>query len=150
MISNESAACDRAAAPFEDAAELAKLRAEIIKLRKINSVLMDRVENDMSAQSPNGFTLFQAAITLDNRVAERTTELTRLTHQLFEQINERYTAEKALLIAKGDAEKANLSKTRFLAAASPDLHQPLNIARLFLGLVGQQHETGRTQEYLAD
>ncbi len=104
--------------PADAILESARLRAEIEKLRRINDVLMDRVENDLSAKGHNAFTLFQAAITLENRVAERTAELTHLTHQLFQQISERRAAEKALLLAKGEAEKANLSKTRFLAAAS--------------------------------
>ena len=37
--------------------------------------------------------------------------------------------------ARAEAEGANASKTRFLAAASHDLLQPLNAARLFLGAV---------------
>ena len=39
--------------------------------------------------------------------------------------------ETALQQAKREADSANLSKTRFLAAASHDLMQPLNAARLF-------------------
>jgi Na+/proline symporter/signal transduction histidine kinase len=55
--------------------------------------------------------------TLEQRVRERTEELVRLNAEL-----ER---------AKGEAEDANISKTRFLAAASHDLLQPLNAARLY-------------------
>src|SRR5208282_2603689 len=36
-----------------------------------------------------------------------------------------------LAIAKAKADEANLSKTRFLAAASHDVLQPLNAARLY-------------------
>jgi Na+/proline symporter/CheY-like chemotaxis protein/anti-sigma regulatory factor (Ser/Thr protein kinase) len=39
---------------------------------------------------------------------------------------------KALELAKADAEQANASKTRFLAAASHDLLQPLHASRLFI------------------
>lgn len=55
--------------------------------------------------------------TLEQRVTERTDELSRAL-----------TAEAS---AKQQAEAANQSKTRFLAAASHDLLQPLHAARLF-------------------
>ena len=55
---------------------------------------------------------------LERRVRERTEELTRLNTELGR--------------AKGEAEQANISKTRFLAAASHDILQPLNAARLYV------------------
>ena len=55
---------------------------------------------------------------LERRVSERTAELTALNAELSR--------------AKIAAEEANLGKTRFLAAASHDLLQPLNAARLYL------------------
>lgn len=54
---------------------------------------------------------------LEQRVAERTRELSALN--------------EALTAAKRNAELANQSKSRFLAAVSHDLMQPLNAARLF-------------------
>jgi Na+/proline symporter/signal transduction histidine kinase len=54
---------------------------------------------------------------LELRVAERTRELSQLNTALTE--------------AKAHAEAANQSKTRFLAAVSHDLMQPMNAARLF-------------------
>jgi len=54
---------------------------------------------------------------LEQRVAERTRELSQLNAALTE--------------AKAHAEAANQSKTRFLAAVSHDLMQPMNAARLF-------------------
>lgn len=63
--------------------------------------------------------------TLERRVVERTAELSR-------EVAERLAAETAMRAAKVAAEQANLSKTRFLAAASHDLLQPLNAARLFV------------------
>ncbi len=65
--------------------------------------------------------LREANLTLESRVSERTQELQQLT--------------EALERARQDAEAANASKTRFLAAASHDLLQPLNAARLFLGAI---------------
>lgn len=124
--------------PAPDAPEI-----ELRKLRKINKVLMDRVERDMDAHGGNAFSLFQTAITLEGRVSERTAELTRLTQRLMHEISEHRETERALLLAKAEAERANLGKTRFLAAASHDLHQPLNAARLFLGALADEVGEGR-------
>lgn len=62
--------------------------------------------------------LARANETLERRVQERTEELTRLNI--------------ALANAKGQADAANISKTKFLAAASHDILQPLNAARLYV------------------
>src|SRR5476649_459960 len=62
--------------------------------------------------------LERANATLERRVRERTRELTRLNTEL-EQ-------------AKAEADEANVSKTRFVAAASHDILQPLNAARLYV------------------
>jgi Na+/proline symporter/signal transduction histidine kinase len=63
---------------------------------------------------------------LEQRVTERTHELSQLNIALTE--------------AKGTAEAANQSKTRFLAAVSHDLMQPLNAARLFSAALSHQDE----------
>ncbi|MEG0861630.1 MAG: NahK/ErcS family hybrid sensor histidine kinase/response regulator [Pseudomonas sp.] len=61
---------------------------------------------------------------LEQRVSERTQELSQLNQALSE--------------AKSHAEYANQSKTRFLAAVSHDLMQPLNAARLFSAALSHQ------------
>lgn len=61
--------------------------------------------------------LAEANVTLERRVRTRTDELTQ--------------ANKELARAKQEADEANASKTRFLAAASHDIIQPLNAARLY-------------------
>ncbi|MNO57870.1 Non-motile and phage-resistance protein [compost metagenome] len=63
---------------------------------------------------------------LEQRVAERTHELSQLNQALSE--------------AKSQAEAVSKSKTRFLAAVSHDLMQPLNAARLFSAALSQQAE----------
>ena len=60
---------------------------------------------------------------LERRVDERTAQLQRLNAEL-----ER---------AKDEADAANLSKTRFLAAASHDILQPLNAARLYASALSE-------------
>ena len=129
-------------------ARLATLEAENRKLRKINKVLMDRVERALDTQTDNGFSLFQTAITLESKVSQRTAELSTLTQTLRREIFERREAEAALHIAKAEAEQANLSKTRFLLAASHDLHQPLNAARLFLGALADEVSGERPHELI--
>lgn len=96
--------------------------SEVERLRKINAVLISRVERSMDHQG-NAFSLFQTAINLENQVRSRTEEL-RSTLRRLEQSN------VDLGVAKETAELANLSKTRFLAAASHDVLQPLNAAHL--------------------
>ncbi|GJE17931.1 ATP-binding response regulator [Methylobacterium marchantiae] len=94
----------------------------IAKLERINAALMAHVERTMDQQG-GAYSLFQTAIMLEGRVRSRTEELTGLMHSL-EHSN------SALVAAKEEAETANRSKTRFLAAAGHDLLQPLNAARL--------------------
>lgn len=68
--------------------------------------------------------LTETAELLERRVEERTAELVEVNRQLVE--------------AKNEAETANRSKTSFLAAASHDLLQPLNAARLFVSAMDGQ------------
>ncbi|MGC2115659.1 MAG: PAS domain-containing hybrid sensor histidine kinase/response regulator [Pseudolabrys sp.] len=73
---------------------------------------------DITASVEAAEALERSNETLERRVRERTEELTRLN--------------AALAHAKGEAEAANISKTKFLAAASHDILQPLNAARLYV------------------
>ena len=110
--------------PSAEPQTLESLNLRVAKLERINAALMAHVERTMDQQG-GAYSLFQTAIMLDGRVRARTEELTALMHSL-ERSNE------ALQAAKEEAETANRSKTRFLAAASHDLLQPLNAARLSL------------------
>ncbi|MDL4861469.1 hybrid sensor histidine kinase/response regulator [Halomonas elongata] len=76
--------------------------------------------------------------TLEERVRERTQALSEANAALRQENRVRAEAEQALRQAKQVAEDANASKTRFLAAASHDLLQPLNAARLFTSALTQE------------
>jgi Na+/proline symporter/signal transduction histidine kinase len=78
--------------------------------------------------------LAESKESLERRVAERTRDLTLLNDQLRE----------ATLIA----EDANIDKTRFLAAASHDLLQPLNAARLFLSSLAERPQPSDNAELI--
>lgn len=79
---------------------------------------------DVSAYKQAERALREANETLEQRVAERTL-----------QLREALTAQER---AKREAEAANQSKTRFIAATGHDLLQPLNAARLFSAALRQQ------------
>src|SRR6202011_4034473 len=70
----------------------------------------------------------EASEALERRVEERTEELTKLNAEL-----ER---------ARAEAEEANISKTHFLAAASHDILQPLNAARLYVTSLVERQSGG--------
>ncbi|NQD77833.1 PAS domain-containing hybrid sensor histidine kinase/response regulator [Pseudomonas sp. CrR7] len=98
-------------------------------------LIRDITERRNTAQA-----LHQAYQHLELRVRERTAELTTLNDQLLREIEERSRVESRLREAKREAEQANLSKTKFLAAVSHDLLQPLNAARLFTSALLERGE----------
>jgi signal transduction histidine kinase/CheY-like chemotaxis protein len=111
------------AADSDTAADNATLREENRRLRKVCHALMERVESGVSPNSAP-YAAFERSVLLAEQVRERTDALHRTLDEL-SQVNAR------LLTANAEAEAANLSKTKFLAAVSHDLLQPLNAARLF-------------------
>lgn len=84
---------------------------------------------DITARVQADIELKRANETLEQRVINRTAELTRVNEEL---------AQAQML-----AEEANLGKTRFLAAAGHDILQPLNAARLYCSAL--QETVGKGQ-----
>lgn len=77
-------------------------------------------------------------------------ELAEAKGVLEQRVEQRTRELRAALVAQEEARQhaveANLSKTRFIAAASHDLLQPLNAARLFVAALEQQHPDDSTGE----
>lgn len=69
---------------------------------------------------------------LERRVEERTEALQNANVGLRYQIEEREKVERELVVAMEAAREASRSKDKYLAAASHDLLQPLNAARLMI------------------
>lgn len=90
--------------------------------------------NDVTERAKTARLLAQSKGELEERVEERTRALTLLNLELDR--------------ARKEAEQANIGKTRFLAAASHDLLQPLNAAHLFASALGQKLENTEEDELM--
>ncbi len=75
---------------------------------------------------------------LEQRVTARTDELLEANRNLQQQIAQREQVEQALRDARDAAQAANRSKDKYLAAASHDLLQPLNAARLLISTLRER------------
>lgn len=106
---------------FADSGRILEVRTQPMPQGGIVTVLTDITERERAAEE-----LARANETLERRVRERTAELTKVNHKLAE--------------AKAKADSANLDKTRFLAAVSHDLLQPLNAARLYTSSLVEQNK----------
>ena len=110
---------------------------DLERLKKINAALISRVERSMDQQG-NAFSLFQTAINLESRVAgaHRGAALDAAPARAVQHRPGR---------GQGKRRAANLSKTRFLAAASHDVLQPLNAAHLSISALAdlQTSDEGR-------
>ena len=95
-----------------------------------------RIQNELELSNQN----------LEKRVESRTEEINRINQDLVHEIELRKGMESALLEAKSQAEKANATKSRFLALASHDILQPLNAAQLYVtSLLEAQNERRDTR-----
>ena len=124
-----------------------RLAADNRALRKSVRALMERVERAIDDQG-SAFSWFQAAATLEESVRQRTIEYQQLNERLKGELESRREIELALKHAKSQADLANQSKTRFLAAASHDLRQPLSSALLFLESIDSSALGSRDRDYL--
>jgi signal transduction histidine kinase/CheY-like chemotaxis protein len=125
----------------------AKLSAENRALKKSVQALMIRVEKSVDEQGSQ-FSWFQAAASLEETIRQRTEQYQQLNLRLKGELESRREIELALKQAKEAADRANETKTRFLAAASHDLRQPLSSALLFLESIRESTLVGLDLDYL--
>ncbi|MFS2201706.1 NahK/ErcS family hybrid sensor histidine kinase/response regulator [Pseudomonas sp. Pseusp3] len=86
---------------------------------------------------------------LELRVIARTNELLEANRNLQQQIIQRKQIAEALRDARDAAEAANHSKDKYLAAASHDLLQPLNAARLLISTL-RERKLPETEQVLVE
>jgi signal transduction histidine kinase/CheY-like chemotaxis protein len=127
--------------------DILELRAQNRALQKTVQALMERVEKAVDEQG-SAFSWFQAAASLEETIRQRTEQYELLNLRLMAELESRREIELALKQAKEVADRANETKTRFLAAASHDLRQPLSSALLFLESIGESALSGLDLDYL--
>ena len=97
------------------------------------------IEREIQGQSGHWF----VRRIMPYRASDETTEGVVIT---YEDVTERRRTADALSAAKRQAELANIAKTRFLAAASHDLRQPLQTLALLQGLLAKRVVGERAQQ----
>jgi signal transduction histidine kinase len=129
-------------------AEIVKLAAEsgsVVAAREnAEGWIADRLRQHANAAEPY---VYQLADRRWIQINERRTAEGGIVG-IYTDVSDVKRAESDLRQAKTVAEQANLSKTKFLAAAGHDLLQPLNAARLFLAALGEIKQTPQSRRLL--
>ena len=76
-------------------------------------------------------------------------ELTEMAISLGYFVDAIHTREESLRLARDDAEQANIAKTKFLAAASHDLRQPLQALNLFVFALAGKEQNPEKKEIIS-
>ncbi|MGE5027365.1 MAG: response regulator [Betaproteobacteria bacterium] len=121
---------------------IARLEKELAAQKKINKVLIERVERSVN-DTAGAYSLFERNITLQKNVEARTHELERLNAELHRLIGEANKAQEA-------AEQANRSKSIFLANMSHELRTPLNAIIGYSEMLLEEAEELGEEGFVAD
>jgi two-component system CheB/CheR fusion protein len=125
-------------------ADLRSLAPDAELTTDAKSVLQDHDPIEREIQTPDGV-WFRRRI-LPYRAHDARVEGVVVT---FTDVTKRKSVSKALEEAKQQAEQATIAKSRFLAAASHDLRQPLQTLALLQGLLARTVEGEREKKLLA-
>lgn len=111
------------------------------QLRRKDGTVLDVLMNLLLKPDQEGLVEgFVADITERKQAQERLQQLNdQLEQRVTARTNELLEAAEALRDARDAAEAANRSKDKYLAAASHDLLQPLNAARLLISTLRERH-----------
>jgi two-component system CheB/CheR fusion protein len=115
--------------------DLKSLAADDALLDDARKVLKNQTPVEREVEGQSGYWFIRRI--LPYRTSDETTEGVVIT---FEDVTERRRTADALIAAKRQAELATMAKSRFLAAASHDLRQPLQTLALLQGLLAKKVE----------
>ena len=120
--------------------DLKSLAADEALLDDARKVLKTQTPVEREIQGQSGYWFIRRI--LPYRTSDEKTEGVVIT---FEDVTERRRTADALTAAKRQAELATIAKSRFLAAASHDLRQPLQTLALLQGLLAKKVEGDKAQ-----
>ena len=120
--------------------DLKSLAADEALLDDARKVLKNQTPVEREVEGQSGYWFIRRI--LPYRTSDEKTEGVVIT---FEDVTERRRTADALTAAKRQAELATMAKSRFLAAASHDLRQPLQTLALLQGLLAKKVEGDKAQ-----
>lgn len=125
-------------------ADLSSLAIDTTLLTDAKSVLVDHTPLEHKIEAKSGLWYMRRIMPyLDEDHAIEGVVIT------FVDVSEQRRTSEALRVAKREADQANAAKSRFLAAASHDLRQPLQTLSLLQGLLARKVKDEKASELLA-
>ena len=125
-------------------ADLKSLAVDTALLDDARAVIANQVPAEREIETQDGVWYLRRI--LPYRAQDGSVEGVVIT---FADVTERRRVAQSLLEAKRDAETANIAKSRFLAAASHDLRQPLQALALLQGMLAKKVEGEAAQRLVA-
>jgi len=110
----------------------------VLLKRESEDITLEAFVQDITERVMDQVRLRQLNEELEGRVEERTFALATVNSKLWDEIRQRERAQQEMRLAKEQAEEANRSKDKYLAAASHDLLQPMNAARLLVSALRER------------